>query len=240
MSCTYEKSDKTKFVGYYDQEESKIKMEGLLKDGMEIGEWSFFDEQGNQIQNGYYLNGIQIGVWKYRYPTLKSDIVWDTITNCTDFKFSLPHSFKIATEYQTDSSYTFIDNIENEVFSIYNFECLNREYVESFYKKNYDDFINQNYRIKTSSSSIIKSENILYFLDEFRVFHPQAKKDILVVMIYAVIRNNMVVLNYTSDPDKYLMVKTIIEDIFSHLYFKGERVADPFRDIQATIREMNS
>jgi hypothetical protein len=85
--------------------------------------------------------------------------------------------------------------------------------------------------MKTSSSSIIKGEGIKYYLDEFSVFHPQAKKDILILMIYAEIRNKMVVLNYTSDPNKYSLAKTITEEIFNHLYFKGERIADPFRKI---------
>lgn len=237
-SCSYEKNEKVNYVAYYDTAQSKIKMKGEILNGVEIGEWRYFDESGEIIQMGLYEEGFQKGQWQYSYSGVEKFVNWEHVVASNHFMFSLPTTFKNSANLTDSLTYTAIDSIDGSVFSVRPISMSNDSLLSNYFDINVNSFIYQNFTIRNAESSCIKGDGLLYYLDEYILYHSNTNKEMAMYMIYTILDKDLVVLTYTTSPQNISKARFLIGEIFYHCKFKNKRLADPFVEIKDILKRI--
>ena len=79
-------------VEYWDN--GQIKSEGKLDDGKRIGRWKMWDQWGNLISSGNYIDGLKEGKWK---DILPANVLYDSVT--------YPYLYNHFAEYYISEGY---------------------------------------------------------------------------------------------------------------------------------------
>lgn len=238
-SCSYQKNEKVNYVAYYDTAQSRIKMKGEILNGMEIGEWRYFDENSELIQMGVYEEGFQKGQWQYEYPGVEKFINWKHVVSPNHFMFSLPTTFRNSAKLTDSLNYTAIDSVDGSVFSLRTIGMSDDSLLSNYFNINFENFIQQDFTIRKAESSCIKGDGLLYYLDEYSLFHSRSNKAIAMYMIYTILDKDLVVLTYTTSPQKSTKARFLIGEIFYHCKFRNKRLADPFVEIKDILKKIN-
>jgi len=60
-------SSEIKVSHYYHNR--KLKMQGYIKNGVRNGKWLAWDEEGNMLSLGHYIDGYENGMWTVWFPS---------------------------------------------------------------------------------------------------------------------------------------------------------------------------
>jgi len=61
---------------YSDANKKVLYGEGTLIDSLEEKHWTYYDENKNICEEGFYKKGMKKGIWNYNYDGIKFSINW--------------------------------------------------------------------------------------------------------------------------------------------------------------------
>lgn len=233
--CSYSETDIVNYQGYYDQERKHIKLSGKIIDSSEVGEWLFYDENGEIVQRGEYYEGLLVGDWYYNFKDLEHNLIWRK-QDYYALSFSVPDLFMLDPQNSDSLTYTAIDTITSMVFSIRNINLKDVNYeIETVYDQNLIDF-GKDYFVNNSTSTLVQCEGFDYYVDEFHLEHLSTNRKLIMLMIYKKMEANLTLLTITSKTEDLPKSRFIIGEVFYHCKVNKKRLADPLKTINNLVQ----
>lgn len=124
-------------------------------DGLEDGEWKYYDNNGNILEEGVFKDGIRVGKWKYYTPN-KDSIIWRLYKNPSgSIETNIPNDLFLAED--GDSISVFKSRDSTELFNL----SIGKGYpgdIPEYKVSLYKDFSDLHAEIKDSVSQYIKTD----------------------------------------------------------------------------------
>jgi hypothetical protein len=235
-SCSYEEKNTINYSGYYDFKKEKLKIQGVLINGNEEGDWKYYDEFGNLVQNGNYKNGYQVDNWYYKFPDIADSIInWKHVSVPNKIEFSLPNSYFESNGNSSVLKYAALDTINASSFTISVLENRNKLFIDSIFDMNLNEF-REDCILESAESNIIKGNDLLYYFDEFLLTHKERKTKMSMYMIYCVCEKQIVVFTHIVKQKNSAKGKFLLGEIFYHSKWNSKRIANPFTNIDEIVK----
>lgn len=235
VSCNYHSVNTTTFYGYYDKNYQKIKMKGAIIDGTESGHWQYYDTTGEIVEEGNFDTGCQVGDWNYSFNQRPDTILtWIKHSDVNGkFTFSLPKGFEIS-KFGSDAELVNYASKNGDVFSVKDFGIQSDEFMQNYFELNKSELLSD-YEITFCKSTLIRSSNTKYFLDEYSLHHKKKNIDFSMFDIYVLFKNRMLLFGYCSDTTNYVMSRFYLSEIFYHSFYKKERIENALDPVNELI-----
>ncbi len=236
-NCKYNYERTESFTGYYDKEHLKIKMEGEMKNGIENGDWKYFDLNGSVIQQGNYKDGLLHGEWKYSYKALYDSLLYWKIFSIDNFKFSLTSNFCQFNANKQSSNLIFIDSITKDGFSIFSTKIIEGKDIEDYVFKNIDEYKETRCAIFSDSlKKITTDESSCFYIYNLDCKCDNNLDTASIFNIYTRIDDNLIVLVYTCKQNDFIKGQFLVGEIFLHSFFGSRKIFNSL----SNIKEINT
>lgn len=233
VSCC---SDKTKkYIEYFDVSNTKIRIDGQVNkdNGLEIGEWRYYDTLGRVSERGFLKDGFLIGDWHYSIPE-NSSLTWKIfkdsskaiVCNYPSILVPLKKRNFLFSASNKDSS--------NRVNLIIDTLFLRSNETSEMYKNTLISSAQQIYNvISFDCQRQITSESEYYYL-EFKV---KENDDVGTIMhIFKNSKDNMVTeVNCFVSSSRLAIGKKIFSGVLFHVIIDKKRFFSPLTRIDNII-----
>lgn len=224
-SCSYNHTKTSDYTYYYDEEKGLKKIEGSFIDNQESGEWFYYSEEGEIVQQGKYQFGLPLGEWQYRYPDLDTNLIWKEYS-ISNLSFSLPNSYsQIFLKNDTINKY-FSDTSSHGLVAIRIINNADSNYLNDFFKSNLSSFM-QGYKVENSKSEKIFIQNQKFYIDEFTLEEfKDSNNKMSQILLYKKIDpyDKLFVLGITSRKTDNKISKFLLQEIFYHFKIDNKRI----------------
>lgn len=229
-SCESKYSETMHYVSYYDQEKTQKYVEGVLYNKEESGEWTFYSESGDTIENGNYSEGLQDGLWNYKLPNVDSSINWMIIER-GKLNFSLPNTFKLYPKMTDSFNTTYLDSVTHTLLGISVINC-DSICFQNYYNTNLAEFKDRNMNVLFSQSQIVKSKSGVFYLDEYSFTRGDYPDTIKQYMTYRRVGHQKILVITITNKEEYgSHIKFLIGEVFYHFKYNYHRIAFPYEEI---------
>lgn len=170
----------------------KYQAQGCMINGLEHGEWSFFNADNQLSEKGMYENGFRVGQWYYRENKNDSIIAWKKYEKKNlQLAFNIPVLLEIV---EDSSDYIKFSNNDtsklfNVVLSIHSIEETNKK-IDQYYKQGEEEITANGWSFTSQRSKIITPSRELYF-NKYAINQTSAKK-FQVLNAYTLLNNTMI------------------------------------------------
>lgn len=159
----------------------EIKSDGKYNaEGLEIGQWKYSDINGKIVEEGFFDNGIRLGMWRYYLP-FSDSILWTRYANGNNLiRTNIPNFLKVV---ETDSNIVVFKNKDS--LALFNL-VIGDGYTDNFdnYRSTiFEDLKKHHVIIKDSLSQSIETEERKKYLYNFFFGSDSIGKDFYVFNI---------------------------------------------------------
>lgn len=221
-SCGNRQS-KSKYVGL----SKGIKAVGNINDGKEEGFFEFYNETGNVISSGGFLNGFRFDTWYYNVQDSLIQFKWMPF-NDKNLEFATNVLSPVDTVYYGDyyTQFDYFFNGEGLSLSI----SINSPFMSAIFSNGYEESVKQelknlNYSVDTFLVSNLSGITVYSYLATNTI----SGKKIFTNTAYGFIDKDVIqIITNSTGKLKNEYNETLLEGVLTNLYYKGRRFYNPF------------
>ncbi len=228
-NCTNQDCSLRKF-GFANQD---YNAQGCIVNGIEQGEWSFFNFSNQLTEKGIFENGLRVGKWYY--PQNKSDsiIEWKRFERANlKLTFNIPVLLEVVEDSLDYIKFSNKDTSKlfNIVLSV-NEIAKSEKKIEEYYKQGEEEILVNDWTFVSKRNKIVTKSRILYFNDYS--ISPKEGTNFKVLNIYGMIDNkNIFEISCRFNEEIEGSARLIFFSLLTNCFNNGKRVVNPFEDIE--------
>ena len=204
-------------------------MKGNSINGIESGEWTYFNRKGELVQKGSFINGKRVGKWTYLFKdVLDTDITWNIWDDSIPgFSISLPSSF-VKNENTRNDIFFALDKSNGDVFSI---KSINNMDMKEYYEGTLNE-LNKSFSIINQAAYELQGpQNKTYLASFIFLRSPEGEKGCSMCGAYFICDSTLIDFSFSTSLEDSTKGKRIFGDIIQAAYYKNARLASPFDKI---------
>jgi antitoxin component YwqK of YwqJK toxin-antitoxin module len=231
ISCNNESPDCS--IKEFNFANQKYQAKGCLNNNIEDGEWFFYNEKNQILENGFYDRGLRIGKWHYPQNKKDSIITWRKYEKYNlHMIFSIPVLLVIVEDGSDYIKFSNKDSSElfNVVLSVHDIEKREGA-IKDYYKHGEKEIKDNEWNFKRTGKEIAMAKEVLYF-NEYYVNSEIA--DFKVLNAYSLTKDKKVFeisCRYDKNIESSAMI--IFFSLLTNSFYADERLVNPFSEIKA-------
>jgi hypothetical protein len=221
--------DNREYKEYFNETHNLIKVNGYIdKNGLETGQWVYFDSLQNPIELGKQKNGLKLGTWSYVEGKSKYNINWTCINDSSSgATINIPANFVRV----KNKDFLFIgtnNDTTNTINVVIQRKKLSAKLNLSSFKDTAINDVKNNYSVKGYSCQLEKfsSGKIHYYL-KFSL-NEKGKSYFISNVIGTLNKEEFIDISCYYSGNKSDEGYSIFSGVMTHLYINGVRFIDPF------------
>lgn len=212
--------------------------QGCIINGLEQGEWFFFNAENQLTERGNYENGLRVGKWHYPYNKNDSTIIWRKFRKGNlGLVFNIPLPLKVIEDSLEYIKFSNKDtsNLFNIVLSIHSIE-QSRKTIDEYYRQGEEEIVANGWTFTSEKNKIVTSNRDVYFNDY--TIKQDIKQGFNVLNVYSMINDKEILeISARFSEDAAFSARLIFFSVLTNIFYNEQRLINPWEKIESVLKK---